>query len=612
MLRKLAMTPFECAAIQPMGWLAKQLQLQAEGLCGNLDLVWPDVRDSAWLGGQSEGWERVPYWLDGFIPMAYLLRDEQLIVRAKRYMNAILAQQAEDGWICPCKPEERKNYDLWAVLLIAKVMTVYADCSGDPRIQPALTAVLYQLNQHLNSNTLFDWGASRWFEGLIPIFWLYQRQPADWLLTLAHKLELQGFDWSKILHSGFLDQPKREWNFLTHVVNIAMMLKSEALMSRLDGRNADEFALQALHFLDEKHGMANGHFTGDECLAGDSPLQGSELCGVVEAMYSYEQLLSISGNAYWAERLEKLAFNALPAAISPDMWSHQYDQQTNQIECSILDKEHVVFGTNGGESHLYGLEPTYGCCTANFGQGWPKLALSAWMQTEQGITSVLPLPSQLSTNVQGVPVQCRLETNYPFREELHYTITVEQPLRFELTLRIPAAAVAATVNGRQAEPGSYYHLDQLWQGSIEIQVILRFETKIRQRPRDLVCVERGPLLYSVAIAERWLKREYEKKGVMRKFPYCDYEIFADSAWNYALTDANFSVDLPAFEAGFSSINPPVVLLAQMVRIAWAQENRICHLLPDSLEPQGASHLVKMIPYGCSNLRLTEFPFLLRK
>ena len=64
--------------LQPEGWLKRQLEIQAEGLAGNLDRVWPDVRDSAWIGGDREGWERVPYWLDGFIPLACLLRDEDL------------------------------------------------------------------------------------------------------------------------------------------------------------------------------------------------------------------------------------------------------------------------------------------------------------------------------------------------------------------------------------------------------------------------------------------------------------------------------------------------------------------------------------------------------
>ena len=92
--------------IKPKGWLKRQLEIQAEGLSGNLDKMWPDVRESAWIGGKREGWERVPYWLDGFIPLAYLLENEDMIARAKKYIDAILAAQCEDGWLCPCSESE--------------------------------------------------------------------------------------------------------------------------------------------------------------------------------------------------------------------------------------------------------------------------------------------------------------------------------------------------------------------------------------------------------------------------------------------------------------------------------------------------------------------------
>ena len=79
---------FGANEVRPGGWLLQQLKIQAEGLSGNLDKIWPDVRDSAWIGGHKDGWERVPYWLDGFIPLAHLLEDEDMKARADRYINA--------------------------------------------------------------------------------------------------------------------------------------------------------------------------------------------------------------------------------------------------------------------------------------------------------------------------------------------------------------------------------------------------------------------------------------------------------------------------------------------------------------------------------------------
>ncbi len=89
-LRPLALKPLSVREIRPAGWLRRQLEIQAEGLCGNLDRFWPDVKDSGWFGGAEEGWERAPYWLDGLIPLAWLLGDKALQQRAARCMDCIL------------------------------------------------------------------------------------------------------------------------------------------------------------------------------------------------------------------------------------------------------------------------------------------------------------------------------------------------------------------------------------------------------------------------------------------------------------------------------------------------------------------------------------------
>ena len=140
--------------IKPEGWMKRQLEIQAEGLSGNLHKIWPDVRDSAWIGGNREGWERVPYWLDGFIPLAYLLENEEMIATVKKYIDAILSFQKEDGWICPCGDGDRPRYDSWAVQLITKVLTVYYESSGDERIPSVLYRVLKNYYDLLNNGTI--------------------------------------------------------------------------------------------------------------------------------------------------------------------------------------------------------------------------------------------------------------------------------------------------------------------------------------------------------------------------------------------------------------------------------------------------------------------------
>lgn len=595
--------------IKPSGWLLKQLKIQAKGLCGNLDKVWPDIKDSAWIGGDREGWERVPYWLDGFVPLAYLLEDDDMIRRARLYIDAIIKRQNEDGWICPCGREERANYDTWATLLILKVLTVYADCSGDERIPEVVEKCLRQFDVHINFNTLRTWGAARWFEGIIPIFWLYERTHDEWLITLAKKLRVQGFDWKGLFETGFIDEfaADKRYDLFSHIVNVAMMLKSEALTSLISGGNPDEFAETALKYLFEKHGTAAEHFNGDENLSGTSPIHGTELCGVVETMYSYEWLFAIGGNPKWLDRLERLAFNSLPAAISPDMWSHQYDQMANQVASFPMSKQ--PFHSNNNVAHTFGLEPNFGCCTANFGQGFPKLALSAFMRSDDVLASCVLVPSAAETEINGVSVKCELETGYPFRDNLTYRVTTEKPVEFTLSVRIPSFADSAEVDGKAVDVGQFAEIRRTWCGTETVNVRLSFKTRITERPGDMVCVWRGPLLYSVAVGEKWERVEYWQNGVDRKFPYCDYYIYPTSKWNYALADDKFEVRENPFESGFGNAEPPIEMTAEMCEIDWDFNNGHCDEQPRSRKPLGETERVRLIPYGCSNLRLTEFPYL---
>ena len=131
-----------------------------------------------------------------------------------------------------------------------------------------------------------------------------------------------------------------------------MALKYGAVRYRLTGDAKDKAAIfPMLDILDRYHGMPTGIFTCDEHLAGRSPSQGTELCTVVEAMYSLEVASAIIGDARLGDRLEMLAFNALPATFKKDMTAHQYDQQCNQVVCTAAG-EHV-YVSNGADSNLY-------------------------------------------------------------------------------------------------------------------------------------------------------------------------------------------------------------------------------------------------------------------
>jgi hypothetical protein len=635
--------PLPLGQIRPQGWLARQLRIQADGLSGHLDEFWPDVQESRWFGGDAEGWERAPYWLDGVIPLAFLLDDQALQAKVTRYVDYILTHQHEDGWLGPRAMAgtggigETSHYDLWAMFLALKMLMQYYDATGDARVITAVEKCLHGIDRHIDRAPLFNWAQFRWFEALIPIYWLYEHTEAPWLLDLGVKLHAQGFNWRAFFERWPMTEPtpKGRWSHMSHVVNNAMAVKAHGLWWRQSGDPQDRDAVyDMIAKLDRYHGMVTGVFTGDECIAGLDPTQGTELCAVVEYMYSLEILLSLLGDPAFGDRLESITFNALPATFSPDMWSHQYDQQVNQVMCSI--REDHPWTTNGPESNIFGLAPNYGCCTANLSQGWPKFAAHLWMRDDAGLTAVAYAPSVAEVEIDGARVTAALETGYPFRETLNFRIHTDAPVTFPLLLRIPTWAKEATVQVADdkvihAEAGTFHRIAREWRGTTEVVLTLPMAPRLLARPHRAVAMARGPLVYALTIGEDW--RRVHEDLPYRELPHADWEIYPTTPWNYALALEEALMDATAKavttnevttngepvmftehaigDYPFSPDGAPVSAQVKGRRVpAWQLENGSAGALPQSpVTSSKPLEALTLIPYGCTNLRITEFPVL---
>ncbi|MBQ7915782.1 MAG: glycoside hydrolase family 127 protein, partial [Firmicutes bacterium] len=539
-------------------------------------------------------------WLDGFIPLAYLLEDEDLIARAQRYIDAILDRQQDDGWICPCSVDERSTYDLWAYFLICKVLALYCQLTGSSRAETAL----YRAMKHLSTMefTLFDWGKSRWFEALIPLLYLKERYHEEWIPQLGLELRRQGLDWPSLTERW--KTPINQWTHETHIVNLGMMLKTEAMTSALLDEPYTGIPEKLWKVLEKYNGTPAGIFTGDECLSGRSPIQGTELCHVVELMYSCQWLYSVTGDRIWADRLEKAAFNALPATFTDDMWTHQYVQMSNQIACQEFPGR-SLFRTNNSQAHLFGLEPHFGCCTANFNQGWPKLAMNAFLHSEKGLLCALMLPATLHTTWNDVPVTVTMETEYPFRLSCKYTVTVDAPVQMELKIRIPGWA-------KEAASGDYI-IDKTWSGTESFTLELTDTPHLKSTTHGLRTAEYGPMIFSLPIQAQYISREYEKNGVERRFPYCDYELIPQTPWNYGFAGTELTVtEKTGDDIPFSSVHPRLTLQASLSPIRWGYEDgflTVASKYPQSKKALAEPTTMELIPYGCAKLRMTEMPMV---
>ncbi len=651
------LSPAPLGTVRPTGWLRSQLIVQKDGLTGHIDALWEDLgANSGWLGGAGENWERGPYYLDGLIPLAWALENTALQQKAQVWIEWMLQSQNDEGFFGPAD-----NPDWWPRMVALKALTQYHEATGDSRVLPLMERYFRFQQEHLPQQPLSMWAAARGQEQLLPMLYLYRQTGQEYLLELARLLREQSYRWGEFFRAfpyprrthAYLNRPlfmaaKRftlisDWTarrlrrirepkpptkaqieksnasrFLrvfheTHSVNLAMALKMPALDALFGGDPAGAEASQAgIDALTTHHGLANFVFSGDEHLNGRSPAVGAELCLVAEYLFSLETLLAVTGEARYADLLEQVAFNAWPATFTVDMCAHQYVQQVNQVEAS---RKQRGWYDAYEEANIFGLKPNFGCCAANMHQGWPKLLGSILMQHPRGITAALYAPCSVKWNVLDTVVQLTEETDYPFDENIRLTFdeiaNEANALEYSLFLRIPAWAKTfeLSLNG---EPQSvlladgFAKLRRVFRKGDRITLRLPMPLRLQAEAAGGVTLHRGPLLLALPI-------ESERRVVRGKAPFADFELFPRSEWRFALIESELEraqvFVQPPGEQPFGEKAPPLTVRLRLARAPhWPMVRHSAGPVPPPfLFEESDLKEQTLVPYGCTLLRVAQFP-----
>ena len=620
-LRPSAFVKLPIGSITPRGWVRNELLLEANGMTGHLEEIsaWCDFKKSAWADPNAtakEGWEELPYWLKGYGDLGYVLKNQKIIAEAKKWIDVILAGQREDGWFGPRELLASKDcggkVDLWPNMPVLNVMQSWYEYSHDDRVIPFMTRYFkWELNYPEQDFLRGYWPKIRGGDNLESVYWLYNRTGEAWLLDLAKKIHAHTFPWSQ----GKLN---------LHNVNFAQSFREPAEYWQQE--KDDRFLNATQHNYDTVMGtwgqVPGGGFGADENARKGyiDPRQGFETCGIVEYMHSFEMLMKITGDPRWIDRCEDLAFNSLPAALTPDLKGLHYLTCPNQVSLDPGNKSPGV--QNGGTMFSYSPGAVYRCCQHNVAMGWPYYAQELWLATpDNGLCASIYSASDVAAKVgDGADVKVSEETDYPFSDTIQLKLSTKNAVQFPLYLRVPHWCEGAEVKVNdqpmsvEAKPDTFIVIDRKWNDGdhVTLRLPMKISLRVWHKNKDSVSVDRGPLTYALDIGEKW-----QKYGGSDEWP--ELEVLPTTPWNYGLVvdeknpASSFEVMQRAAGAPpFTPENVPIELKARGKRIAqWKTDaNGLLEPLPQSpVQSTQAAESITLIPMGAARLRISSFPII---
>ena len=385
--------------VQPRGWIRHQLELMAKGFTGHLSEIskYCLIIDNSWVspdGRGKDGWEEAPYWLRGYIELGYILNDERIIDESKQWVEGVLSSQRADGYFGPRANWEKAQvsfttkHDIWPNMVMLYVLRSYYDATHDSRVIKLMTNYFKWMKTIPLENFLpGTWQKWRGGDNLNSIYWLYNRTGLNWLLELALVNHDQTADWAGEIPT---------W----HGVNLAEGFREPAqFYQQIHDQRYLKASERNFHaFMDVYGQVPGGMFGADENArkGHTGPRQAAETCTMVEFMHSDQMMVRITGDAKWADHCEKVAFNSLPASMTPDLKGLHYLTAPNMVQLDRKSKAREV-----AISGLFSTDPVPRQLPWN--RSCLLISISATPLTSSSANKILPIFSPVAV-VSPVPI----------------------------------------------------------------------------------------------------------------------------------------------------------------------------------------------------------------
>jgi uncharacterized protein len=655
--------PLHC--IEPEGWLKAYLVRQKNGITGHLDESggFP-FNTYGWAGpGISDvpadlfAYEQTGYWVDGMIRCAFLLQDADLIRKATQHTNYVLQHPDKDGYLGPLA---LKRETRWPHVVFFRALSAQASATEDKNIAS-------EVKRHFLSSP-YPYAGAREACSIEAILWAYEHENDPALLRLADEIYRKfesSLDVNGVSPATYVDGKPSD----AHGVTYNEMAKLGALLYMNTGKeNYLRVSVEAYKKIDAFYMLVDGVHSSSEGLRKVTSLESHETCDISDYTWSVGYLLMATGNADYADKIERACFNAAPGAVSEDFTSLQYFSCPNQVIAAHNTNHNIYF--RGDRTMAFATAHIAACCSGNVNRAMPNFAARMWMRdADNGLVAALYAPSKVTYRVgkDRRKVTITEKTRYPFSDRIEFAMNMEQDTEFPFTVRIPGWCKAAgvVINGKpidgKAEAGTFVKINRKFSDGDVVAVMLPQEIKATSWPSNGFAIERGPIVFSLKIDEEWEPMDKAVEACIgeigvynlkRRYPgLLGNNVYPKSPWNYALdidlNNASAKVNLTERqwrdENPWSANEPPILLEVPARRLAGWELDRKQEIvleggindpglvptksnssqmtkkgdfvftpdLPTSesadLELASGTEMVTLVPYGCAKLRVTVFP-----
>lgn len=215
----------------------------------------------------------------------------------------------------------------------------------------------------------------------------------------------------------------------------------------------------------------------------------AETCAsIANFMWNWRMLLA-TGDAKFADTMEQILYNGLLSGISVDGKHYFY---VNPLEDLGKHRRREWFNC--------------ACCPTNLARFLPSLPAYIYTASDDSVWIHIYERSNCELSLKGKSVQIRQRTDYPFDGRVEVVLNCDEPVFFDLMLRIPGWAhdVRIEVNGTETSFGlnrGYARIARLWSGINTVSLSMPLDVRLTQSHPYVrenvgkIAILRGPVLF---------------------------------------------------------------------------------------------------------------------